>query len=121
MTLFSPTAGSQGTRTVAIAVGVTFSLVVVLILATVVLISIFAAQKYWKARRYRGMVLLKLYTLRLSLPYYAGKQEVRKRLLDETDSGEHVICPHVIFDLEDKPEKLTEALRTLSQVSKNAI
>ena len=49
--------------------------------------------------------------------HYAGRQEVHKRLLDDTDSGDNVISPHIIYDLEDRPEKLTESLRILSQVN----
>lgn len=52
--------------------------------------------------------------------YYAGRQEVPRRLLpDDTDSGDNIISPHITYDLEDRPEKLTESLRTLSQVKKN--
>ena len=48
---------------------------------------------------------------------YAGKQEVRRRLLDDTDFEDNAISPHIIFDLEDTSEKFTDSLRTLSQVN----
>ena len=50
--------------------------------------------------------------------YYVGRQEVP--LLDDIDSGDnhYVISPHIIYDLEDRPEKLTESLKILSQVNK---
>ena len=48
---------------------------------------------------------------------YAGKQEVRRRLLDDTDFDDNAISPHIIFDLEDTSEKFTDSLRTLSQVN----
>ena len=47
---------------------------------------------------------------------YTGKQEVRRRLLNDTDFGDNTISPHIIFDLEDRPEEFIGSLKTLSRV-----